>query len=56
MIARVPLSPVLGGRAQGFRTWSRKTDLGQPLPGAYAVDVQTASGQLIGRLSFQITP
>jgi hypothetical protein len=56
VITRVPLSPVLGGRAQGFRTWSRKSDLGQPLAGAYAVDVRTASGQLIGRLSFQITP
>lgn len=56
VIARVPLSPVLGGRAEGFRTWSRKSDLGTPLPAAYAVDVRTASGQLIGRLSFTITP
>ena len=56
VIARVPLSPVLGGRAEGFRTWSRKTDLGVPLPGRYAVDVMTASGQLIGRLSFTVTP
>jgi hypothetical protein len=56
VIARVPLSPVLGGRAQGFRTWSRKSDLGAPLHGAYAVDVMTASGQLIGRLSFTVTP
>ena len=56
MIARVPLSPVLGGRAQGFRTWSRKSDLRRAAPGAYAVDVMTASGQLIGRLSFTVTP
>jgi Family of unknown function (DUF5924)/Protein of unknown function (DUF2914) len=56
VIARVPLSPVLGGRAEGFRTWSRKTDLGVPLPGRYVVDVMTASGQLIGRLSFTVTP
>jgi Protein of unknown function (DUF2914) len=56
VIARVPLSPVLGGRAEGFRTWSRKSDLGTPLPAAYAVDVRTASGQLIGRLTFTITP
>jgi len=56
VIARVPLSPVLGGRAEGFRTWSRKSDLGAPLPGRYAVDVMTASGQLIGRLSFTVTP
>ena len=56
VIARVPLSPVQGGRAEGFRTWSRKSDLGTPLPGRYAVDVMTASGQLIGRLSFTVTP
>jgi hypothetical protein len=56
VIARVPLSPVLGGRAEGFRTWSRKSDLGAPLQGDYAVDVRTASGQLIGRLSFTVTP
>ena len=56
VIARVRLSPVEGGRAQGFRTWSRKSDLGTPLEGDYAVDVQTASGQLIGRLTFTVTP
>jgi hypothetical protein len=56
VIARVPLSPVEGGRAQGFRTWSRKSDLGAPLQGKYAVDVRTASGQLIGRLTFTVTP
>jgi Family of unknown function (DUF5924)/Protein of unknown function (DUF2914) len=55
-IARVPLSPVLGGRAEGFRTWSRKSDLGTPPSGRYVVDVMTASGQLIGRLSFTVTP
>jgi hypothetical protein len=55
VIARVHLSPVLGGRAQGFRTWSRKSDLGIPLAGDYAVDVRTASGQLIGRLRFRVT-
>jgi Family of unknown function (DUF5924)/Protein of unknown function (DUF2914) len=56
VIARVPLSPVQGGRAQGFRTWSRKSDLGVPLEGDYTVDVRTASGQLIGRLTFTVTP
>ena len=56
VIARVSLSPVQGGRAEGFRTWSRKSDLGTPLPGRYAVDVMTASGQLIGRLAFTVTP
>jgi hypothetical protein len=55
-IARIPLSPVLGGRAQGFRTWSRRRDLRPPLDGRYAVDVVTSSGQLIGRLRFTVTP
>ena len=56
LLARVPLSPVQGGRAQGFRTWSRRTDLTPPLAGRYTVDVLTASGQLIGRLRFTVTP
>ena len=55
-IARIALSPIRGGRAEGFRTWSRRTDLRAPLAGRYTVDVVTASGQLIGRLSFTITP
>ena len=56
VVARIPLSPVRGGRAEGFRTWSRRTDLHPPLAGRYRVDVVTASGQLIGRLSFTVTP
>ena len=56
VVARIPLSPVQGGRAEGFRTWSRRTDLTPPLHGRYTVDVMTASGQLIGRLRFTVTP
>jgi len=56
VVARIPLSPVLGGRAEGFRTWSRRTDLTPPLAGRYTVDVMTASGQLIGRMRFTVTP
>jgi Protein of unknown function (DUF2914). len=54
-IWRIALSPVLGGRQDGFRTYSRKTDLA-PYEGRYHVDVMTASGQLIGRLRFTVTP
>jgi hypothetical protein len=54
-IWRIALSPVLGGRKDGFRTYSRKTDLA-PYEGRYHVDVMTASGQLIGRLRFTVTP
>jgi len=56
ILARIPLSPVRGGRAQGFRTYSRSRDLKPPLAGRYSVDVVTASGQLIGRLRFTVTP
>jgi hypothetical protein len=49
-------TPVMGGRAQGFRTYSRYTDLKAPVTGRYRVDVITASGQLIGRLRFTVTP
>ncbi len=54
--ARIALSPVRGGRKEGFRTYSRKTDLKTPYEGRYHVDVMTASGQLIGRLRFTVTP
>ena len=56
VLDRVALSPVLGGRKEGFRTYSRKTDLKPPLAGRYRVDVVTASGQLVGRLRFAIAP
>ena len=49
-------TPVRGGRRQGFRTYSRYTDLQPPIAGRYRVDVITASGQLIGRLRFTVTP
>jgi len=49
-------TPVMGGRRRGFRTYSRYTDLRAPVAGRYRVDVVTASGQLIGRLRFTVTP
>jgi hypothetical protein len=56
LIGRVALSPVLGGRKEGFRTYSRKADLKPPYDGRYRVDVVTASGQLVGRLRFTVVP
>ena len=56
LLARIPLSPVRGGRAEGFRTYSITRNLTPPLAGRYTVDVVTASGQLIGRLRFTVTP
>jgi Family of unknown function (DUF5924)/Protein of unknown function (DUF2914) len=56
-LARVFLpTPVMGGRREGFRTYSRFTDLRPPIAGRYRVDVVTASGQLIGRLRFTVIP
>lgn len=52
----VPLSLVRGGRTEGFRTYSRKSDFGADPSGEWSVDVMTASGQLIGRLRFTVTP
>jgi len=54
--ARIPLSPVRGGRAEGFRTFSTTRNLPAPLAGRYTVDVVTEFGQLIGRLRFTVTP
>jgi hypothetical protein len=50
----VPLSPVEGGRREGFRTFSRKSAFPANPAGRWSVDVMTTSGQLIGRLSFNI--
>jgi len=55
ILARIRLSPVLGGRAEGFRTWSQ-AHWSPPLAGRYTVDVVTSSDQLIGRVRFRVTP
>jgi hypothetical protein len=56
VVAAVALpTPVRGGRAAGFRTYSRKTDFPADPRGSWSVDVVTASGQLIGRLRFTVT-
>ncbi len=55
-VTTIPLSPIRGGRAEGFRTYSWKSDFAGAVAGSWAVDVMTSSGQLIGRLRFTITP
>jgi hypothetical protein len=50
----VRLTPVFGGRREGFRTWSRKTSFPPNPVGRWTVDVVTDSGQLIGRLRFRV--
>jgi hypothetical protein len=50
----VRLTPVQGGRREGFRTFSRKTSFPANPIGRWVVDVMTESGQLIGRLRFRV--
>jgi hypothetical protein len=52
----VRLTPVEGGRREGFRTLSRKTAFPADAVGRWSVDVMTESGQLIGRLPFRVSP
>ncbi len=47
---RIPLY-LSGGRSGGFRTYSQKANL---TPGQWRVDVETPSGQIIGRLNFKL--
>ena len=54
VVSVVKLSPLHGGRREGFRTFSRKTVLPSDAEGRWSVDVITDSGQLIGRLRFRV--
>jgi hypothetical protein len=54
IVSVVRLSPVYGGRREGFRTYSRKTVMPADPWGRWSVDVVTDSGQLIGRLRFRV--
>jgi len=56
VVSVVPLSPVHGGRRDGFRTFSRKSVVPADPVGRWSVDVVTDSGQLIGRLRFRVSP
>jgi len=56
-VTRITLAaPVMGGRREGFRTFSRRRGWHPPIAGRYRVDVVTTSGQLVGRLAFTVTP
>src|SRR5207237_302356 len=54
VVDTVELSPVQGGRQEGFRTFSHKTNFPADPAGRWSVDVMTSSGQLIGRLRFAV--
>jgi len=55
-LRRIRLSPVRGGAQTGFRTHSRKLDLGPNPAGLWEVDVVTSLGQLIGRVRLTVRP
>ena len=50
----IRLTPVEGGRREGYRTFSRKTSFPADPRGRWTVDVTTATGQLIGRMRFRV--
>jgi hypothetical protein len=52
----IRLSPIRGGAHTGFRTHSRKFDLGPDPAGLWEVDVVTSLGQLIGRVRLTVRP
>ncbi len=56
VVGTIPLSPIRGGPRAGFRTYSRKSELGQDPAGRWEVEVVTPSGQLVGRLRMTVTP
>jgi hypothetical protein len=43
--------PLAGGRPEGFRTYSEKSNL---QPGDWRVNIGTYRGQLIGRINFEV--
>ena len=45
--------PISGGRLDGFRGYSEKKSIA---PGQWRISVETARGQVIGRLSFDVVP
>lgn len=55
LFARIALSPIKGGRQGGYRTYSKRSDLGADPVGRWTVDVLTVQGQLIGRVRLVVT-
>lgn len=53
LVDRIP-ADISGGRDDGFRTWSRKQNFGEPPTGRWQVDLRTPEGQLIARRGFVV--
>ncbi len=47
---------ISGGREQGYRAWTRKQQFPQNAVGQWKIRVVTDSGQLLGAISFTVTP
>lgn len=45
-----------GGREQGYRSWSRKRSFPEQVLGQWVLQVETAGGQRIGSLRFEVIP
>jgi hypothetical protein len=52
-VDRIPIE-IVGGRSEGYRVWSHKTGFPADPRGAWAVQVVTEGGQLIGQLRFEV--
>ena len=50
LASRIPFA-IVGGRDEGYRVWSMKAEA---TPGLWRVDVATARGQIVGRLTFDV--
>ena len=54
-VDRIPLD-IRGGREQGYRTWTHKTNFPEQVIGKWQIRVVTEAGQLIGVVRFEVTP
>ncbi|MBR8845040.1 MULTISPECIES: DUF5924 family protein [Pseudoalteromonas] len=55
VVDRIPLN-ISGGREEGYRAWSHKSNFPADSTGKWEVHVVTSSGQLIGLTKFTVSP
>ena len=53
LVDRIALN-IYGGRAEGYRAWTRKQNFPEASSGSWRIDVMTAGGQRIGVLRFEV--
>ncbi|MBY5985999.1 DUF2914 domain-containing protein [Halomonas sp. DP5Y7-2] len=53
LVDRIALE-IYGGRAEGYRAWTRKQNFPDNVTGSWRIDVMTAGGQRIGVLRFEV--